>query len=93
MVDETARSRLTWLFCFREPRFVRRRVSGATPTLKEDLSNEMTVRQVPFMLILSPRWQSSRISDALEMVRFVPPSSPFGFSSETTVKCQRDVSV
>jgi hypothetical protein len=61
--------------------------------VKEDLSKDVTVRQVPFMLILSPRWQSSRISEALEMVRFVPPSSPLGFSSETTVKCQKGISV
>lgn len=31
----------------REPRFVRRRVSGATPTLKLSLSKAVTVRQVP----------------------------------------------
>lgn len=31
----------------REPKFVRRRVSGATPTLKEDLSKAVTVRHVP----------------------------------------------
>jgi hypothetical protein len=43
--------------------------------LKEDLSNEVTVRQVPLTLMLSPRLQSVRISDALEMVRVVPPSS------------------
>jgi hypothetical protein len=72
----------------REPRFVLRNVSGATPTLKEDLSKEVTVRQVPFTLILSPRWQSVRISEASEMVSVVPPSSAWGLSSETTEYCQ-----
>jgi hypothetical protein len=75
VLAETARSRLTLLPCVREPRFVRRNVSGATPTLKEALSNEVTVRHVPFTLMLSPRLQSPRISAALEMVRVVPPSS------------------
>src|ERR1700709_106357 len=89
VVAETARSRLTLLFCLRDPRFVRRSVSGATPTLKEDFSKEMTVRQVPFMLMLSPRWQSSRISEALEIVRVVPPSSDCGLSSETTIMYKR----
>lgn len=63
---------------------MRRRVSGATPTLKEDVSKNVTVRQVPFTLMLSPRWQSWRISEALEMVSVVPPSSAWGLSSETT---------
>lgn len=86
MLAETARSRFTLLSFFREPRFVRRRVSGATPTLNEDLSNQVTVRQVPFMLMLSPRLQSDRIEEALEIVRVVPPSSDWGLSSETTVE-------
>lgn len=63
---------------------MRRRVSGATPTVKEDSPWEVTVKQVPLTLMLSPRWQSPRISDALEMVRVVPPSSAWGLSSETT---------
>lgn len=82
--DETARSRLTLLAWFSEPRFVRRRVSGATPTTKESLSNAVTVRQVPLTDMESPRWQSPRISDAEEMVREVPPVSSWGLSSETT---------
>lgn len=42
------------------------------------------MRQVPLMLMLSPRWQSVRISEALEMVRDVPWVSSLGLSSETT---------
>ena len=87
MLAETARSRLTLLPCLRDPRFVRRNVSGATPTLKEDLSNEVTVRHVPLTLILSPRLQSPRMSEALEIVRVVPPSSDCWLSSETTAYC------
>lgn len=68
---------------------MRRRVSGATPTLKVDLSKAVTVKQVPLTLMLSPRWQSPRISDAFEMVRLVPPSSAWGLSSETTVDRQK----
>lgn len=64
---------------------MRRSVSGATPTLKVEASKAVTVRQVPFMLMLSPRWQSERISEALAMVRVVPPPSACGLSSETTV--------
>jgi hypothetical protein len=64
---------------------VRRRVSGLTPTTKESDVKEVTVRQVPFMLMLSPRWQSVRISAAEEMVREVPPVSSWGLSSETAV--------
>lgn len=75
MLAETARSKLTLLFCLREPRFVLRSVSGATPTLKVELVKEVTVRQVPLTLMLSPRWQSERISAASEMVSVVPPSS------------------
>ena len=87
MLADTALSKLTLLSFFKDPRFVRRRVSGATPTLKEDLSNHVTVRQVPFTLMLSPRVQSERISEALDIVRVVPPSSDWGLSSETTVRC------
>lgn len=54
---------------------MRRRVSGATPTLKESVLNQVTVRQVPFMLMLSPRLQSVRMEEALDIVRVVPPSS------------------
>jgi hypothetical protein len=87
VLAETARSRLTLLLCLREPRFVRRKVSGATPTLNEDLSKDVTVRQVPLTLMLSPRLQSVRISEAFEMVRVVPPSSDWWLSWETTGKC------
>lgn len=43
----TERSRLTVEFVVRDPRLVRRSVSGATPTLKEESSNEVIVRHVP----------------------------------------------
>ncbi len=81
---ETARSKLTGESFFSSPRFVRRRVSGATPTVKEEEVKDVTVRQVPFTDILSPRWASSRTGEALEIVRVVPPSSEEGLSSETT---------
>lgn len=42
-----ARSRLTLLPTLSSPRFVRRKLSGATPTLKVSLSNSVTVKQVP----------------------------------------------
>jgi len=74
VLAETARSRFTRLSFVRDPRFVRRRVSGATPTTKDSDVKEVTVKQVPFTLILSPRWASVRTSEALEMVRLVPPS-------------------
>jgi hypothetical protein len=52
---------------------VRRSVSGATPTLKkEEGSNSVTVRQVPFTLMLSPREASLRIGEQFVMVREVP---------------------
>lgn len=44
---ETARSRLTLEPCFRDPRFVRRSVSGAAPILNEVWLNAVTVRHVP----------------------------------------------
>lgn len=72
VLADTARSRLTRDPLVSEPRFVRRRVSGATPTTNESVSNEVTVRQVPLTLMLSPRWQSARISAAEEMVSEVP---------------------
>lgn len=58
----------------REPRFVRRWVSGATPTVKVPVGREklVTVRQVPFMEMESPRWQSVRMGAALVIVRVVP---------------------
>ena len=52
---------------------MRRRVSGETPTLNSDGVKEVMVRQVPFMLILSPKWASARMSAHLEIVREVPP--------------------
>ena len=52
---------------------MRRRVSGETPTLKSDGVKDVMVRQVPFMLILSPKWASVRMSAQLEIVREVPP--------------------
>ena len=52
---------------------MRRSVSGETPTLKADVVKEVMVRQVPFILILSPKWASVRMSAQLEIVREVPP--------------------
>ena len=43
----TARSRFTLEASFRLPRFVRRRVSGETPTLKVVGVKEVIVRHVP----------------------------------------------
>lgn len=59
---KTARSRFTGEEAVKEPRFVRRRVSGATPTVKEPVLGVklVTVRQVPFMEMESPRVQSER---------------------------------
>ena len=52
---------------------MRRRVSGETPTLNSDVVKEVMVRQVPFVLILSPKWASVRMSAQSEIVREVPP--------------------
>ena len=84
MLAETARSRFTFEPVVKEPKFVRRRVSGATPTVKEEVVKVVTVRQVPFTLMLSPRWQSVRTSVALEMVRVVPPSEERGLREVTS---------
>ena len=40
--------------------------------MKEVDVKEVMVRQVPLMLMLSPRWASVRIEAQLEMVREVP---------------------
>jgi hypothetical protein len=85
VLADTARSRLTLPCCFKEPRFVRRSVSGETPTTNESLSKDVTVRQVPLTLMLSPKWQSPRISDAEDIVRDVPPLSSWSSTSETAV--------
>ena len=47
---ETARSRLTREVRAREPRLVRRKVSGDTPTLKSSGVKEVTVKHVPLWL-------------------------------------------
>jgi hypothetical protein len=82
--DDTARSRLTESPCASEPRFVRRRVSGATPTVKVESVKAVTVRQVPLTLMESPSWQSMRTGAALEMTRVVPPDASEGLREETT---------
>ena len=77
---ETARSRFTEEEAEREPRFVRRRVSGETPTVKwvgvvvevSSAVSEVMVRQVPFMEMESPRWASVRRGVQEVMVRVVP---------------------
>lgn len=84
----TARSRLTRDEVVSEPRLVRRRVSGAMPTVKVGGAGvkEVTVRQTPLMAMLSPRWQSVRRGevDGREMVREVPPVWSVGLRSVTT---------
>lgn len=73
VVALTARSRFTGEDWKREPRFVRRRVSGETPTVNWEGVKEVTVKQVPLMLMLSPKWASVRISAQSEIVIEVPP--------------------
>jgi len=75
MRDEakTDLSKLTFEPSLRLPKFVLRNVSGATPTLKDDLSNSVTVRQVPLTEILSPSATSLRMESHCEIVREVPP--------------------
>ncbi len=51
---------------------MRRRVSGATPTVKEVGVKEVMVRQVPFMEMESPRWASSKRKVGVVIVRVVP---------------------
>lgn len=88
MLALTARSRFTREEVDRLPRFVRRRVSGEMPTVKEVGVKEVMVRQVPLMLMLSPRWASSRM-EGQEMVRDVPPPpaevSSWGWREVTAV--------
>lgn len=60
----------------RAPRFERRNVSGAIPTLKEAGGWEgrsVIVRQVPFTQILSPSLAFCRTSPASDIVKDVPP--------------------
>lgn len=58
----------------KEPRFVRRSVSGDIPTVKVEVGWEMEVRvrQVPLMEMLSPRCASERMVSQV-IVREVPP--------------------
>jgi hypothetical protein len=67
-----ALSKLTLPPSFNRPRFVRRNVSGATPTLKYSFVNSVTVRHVPLTQMESPRCASSRMEEQLEIVRDVP---------------------
>ncbi|KAM3066378.1 hypothetical protein ACMFMF_011936 [Clarireedia jacksonii] len=69
---ETARSRLTSELTSSEPTFVRRRVSGAHPTVKLSLVKLVTVRQIPLTEMLSPSPQSPRMAAALLIVRVAP---------------------
>jgi len=72
---------------------VRRRVSGAMPTVNvpADEEKDVTVRQVPLMEIESPSWQSCRIDDAEEMVSWVPPSEDCGLSCVTSGEVERSI--
>ena len=55
---------------------MRRRVSGATPTVKDVGLNVVIVRQVPLMAIESPSWASERkVEEAGLMVRVVDVES------------------
>jgi hypothetical protein len=67
---------------------VRRRVSGAAPILKEEVVKEVTVRQVPFTEMESPRTQSERMEAQSEIVIVVPPPevASWGRSSVTAVR-------
>lgn len=79
----------------RDPRSVRRRVSGAMPTVKECGVKVTTVRQTPLMAMLSPSWQSERRVEVegMVIVRDVPPVLSLGLSSDTTrSECVSEVS-
>lgn len=84
-----ARSRFTADPTANWPRFVRRRVSGAIPSLKESRASEraVIVRQVPFTQMLSPMRASVRIGAQSEIVmeQPLPPVEDVsrGRSSET----------
>jgi len=69
------------------PKFVLSSVSGASPTLKESLSNSVTVKQAPFTAIESPMWQSSRMGEAEEKVKVNPPSVSSGMREVRVAMC------
>lgn len=89
MEAETALSKFKGEEAVRVEREVRRMVSGASPTLKdvglEGGVRAVTVRQVPLMLMLSPRWASVRMEAQSPIVREVPLPPP-GVSS----RCERE---
>lgn len=62
---------------------MRRSVSGEMPTTKEVVVKEVMVRQVPLMLMLSPRWASVRMEAQLEIVREVPAVASWGSRTVT----------
>lgn len=68
-----------------------RRVSGATPTVKDGdgvVVKVTTVRQTPLTAMESPSWQSERRVEVggRVMVKEVPPVASEGLSSATTVR-------
>lgn len=69
------------------PKFVLSSVSGASPTLKESVSNSVTVKQAPFTAIESPMWQSSRMAAAEEKVKVKPPSVSSGMREVRVAMC------
>ena len=81
MEAETARSRFRGEDVVRVERDVRRSVSGERPTLndvgEEGGSRAVMVRQVPLILMLSPRWASVRMEAQEPIVREVPPPPPW----------------
>ncbi|ANB12202.1 hypothetical protein AWJ20_446 [Sugiyamaella lignohabitans] len=68
----TARSKLTWSPVFNPPKLLLRNVSGAIPILNSSLLNSVTVKQTPLTAIESPKWQSSKILEALLTVSDTP---------------------
>jgi len=76
--DDTARgrSRLTGLSPVRNPRLVRRKVSGTISTWKLPPSMETTVRQAPLTAMLSPNLMSPGTSSAatVNLVMFLVAS-------------------
>lgn len=100
MCPATALSRLTLLPTFNSPRFVRRNVSGAIPTLNDVVpSYSVTVRQVPSVNIVSwvrqvpliqiesPRWTSSRMGPTSVIVaeKPLPPDSDVSMGTNADI--------
>ena len=82
MEPSTARSRFTFEPSARDPRFVRRRVSGAMPTLKAEVPcSSVMVRHVPLMAMLSPRSAPERKVVVPGVMRALQPEPPVEVAS------------